>query len=408
MYLTNTGTNGSSSAITHYIKDVTNMASLPYQHSGTINTSKLYCLHNGAYTNNASWGTPVNISTSTKRTHSETLTSQCDGCHKDSTVSSLTQVDFHNASLQGSDINNCLNCHTSATGPGGIYAAINTATFTQHKNVNNTDGGLTNSDCKVCHTDISNMMTSGFTTATKVCADCHTSGNYNAPIISNHNQNGVNISTPAYCSSCHNNSVAQYTYSKNASVGHYGTKTSLIATADCTDCHKNPVNASIWGQASDPANSGTFPHSIANTPKEDCYACHNSASDFHNVSLAKPAIGTVNCLDCHKTTATMAPKKIDSSVIASGSHNSQACENCHTGATDTNMNSYSFTSDPAKTCTACHTGAGQFNAPLVSEHNQNGQDVTTHWLHAPHATATAVCSSRIPALTAAAVRSPIT
>jgi len=72
MYLTNSGTNGSSSAINHYIKDVTNMASLPYQHSGTINTSNCIVCHNGAYTGNVSWGTPVNISTSPKRAHPET------------------------------------------------------------------------------------------------------------------------------------------------------------------------------------------------------------------------------------------------------------------------------------------------------------------------------------------------
>ena len=270
-----------------------------------------------------------------------------------------------------------MNCHTSATGPGGIYAAINTASFTQHKNVNNTDGGLTNSDCTTCHTDISNMMTPGFTTTTRACSECHTgTGVPNAVIIDNHRQSGVNISTASTCANCHNNSVnSGFAYSENATVGHYATKTALIGTQDCTNCHKDSVNGTKWGNALDPANSGTFPHSITNTPKEDCYVCHNSAVNFHNVSLAKPAIGTVTCLDCHKTTATMAPKKIDASVIASGSHNSQACENCHAGATDTNMNTYSFTSDPAKTCTACHTGAGIL--PVVAEHNQNGQDVTT-------------------------------
>ena len=177
---------------------------------------------------------------------------------------------------------------------------------------------------------------------------------------------------------CHNNSVnSSFAYSDNATVSHYATKTNLIATQDCTNCHKNTANATKWGNALDPASSRTFPHSISNTPTEECYTCHNSAINFHNKTLVKPLVSTVTCLDCHKTTATMAPKKIDASVIASGVHKDRACENCHAGATNTNMNTYSFTSDPARTCTYCHTGAGNFSAPLVAEHNQNGQDVTT-------------------------------
>ena len=105
--------------------------------------------------------------------------------------------------------------------------------------------------------------------------------------------------------------------------------------------------------------------------------CAGATFDFHNVSLAKPALSTVNCLDCHATTRTMAPKKIDSSVLSAGVHKNRACENCHANATVANMNTYSFSTDHAKTWTYCHTGSGNFGAPLIAEHNQVGQDIQT-------------------------------
>ncbi|HWR26635.1 MAG TPA: carboxypeptidase regulatory-like domain-containing protein, partial [candidate division Zixibacteria bacterium] len=78
MFLSNAGTNGMTTAFVHYIKDVTNRSTSPYGHFGPMNTSNcITCHRNATYTNNASWGSPVNISTSSKRIHTETLTSQC-------------------------------------------------------------------------------------------------------------------------------------------------------------------------------------------------------------------------------------------------------------------------------------------------------------------------------------------
>ena len=379
MFLPNSGTNGMTTAFMHYLKDVTNKGTSPYGHSGPIDTSDCVNCHNGPNTSNPDWGSPVNISTSTKRAHTETTTAQCDVCHNDGNVASLANVDFHNASIKLADATDCISCHISATGPGGIYNAINTASFTQHKNVNNTDGGLTNSDCMTCHTDITNMMTTGFTTTTKVCSDCHTgTGVPNAVIIDNHRQNGVNITTGASCATCHNNSInSTFAYSDNATVGHYATRTNLIATQDCTNCHKNSVNGTKWGNALDPAGSPSFPHSISNTPTGECYTCHNSAINFHNKTLVKPLVSTVTCLDCHKTTATMAPKKIDATVFGTGVHKNRACTDCHANATDVNMNNYQFSNDPAKTCTYCHVNSSNLAAPQIAEHSQVGQDANT-------------------------------
>ncbi|HYN44562.1 MAG TPA: CxxxxCH/CxxCH domain-containing protein, partial [Candidatus Limnocylindrales bacterium] len=306
--------------------------------------------------------------------------SNCKSCHGSLTASSNITGLMHNAATgAATDLDNCMNCHNTDQ---GIYPAIVESSFGKHKDVNTTGGNnnLTNNDCKTCHYNVTNMNDPGFTTPTKACADCHTTGNYSARIISNHKPGGVNISTAAYCSSCHNNSISMFAYNTNASVGHYTTNTSLVDTANCITCHKNTTNATKWGNATDPWNSPTFPHSINNTPKEDCYACHNnvSATNFHNVTLIKPTISTVNCIDCHTTNKTMAPKEVDAGVFNTGVHKNRACENCHANATDTNMNgTYLFSSDAAKPCTYCHTGPGNFSAPLVGEHTHVGKEVIT-------------------------------
>lgn len=94
----------------HYISNVTDMATTPYGHFGIIDTTNCLICHNGPYTGNASWGTPVNITTSLLRKHTENTNAQCDGCHKDNSVSTLANVDFHNGSFTNFGVN-CLGCH---------------------------------------------------------------------------------------------------------------------------------------------------------------------------------------------------------------------------------------------------------------------------------------------------------
>jgi hypothetical protein len=88
-------------------------------HYGTvnslINTSNCILCHNGLYTGDPNWSSPVNISTSTKRQHNETTTAECDNCHKDNSVPTLADVSFHNAAVRlGAGGDNCLDCHTFA------------------------------------------------------------------------------------------------------------------------------------------------------------------------------------------------------------------------------------------------------------------------------------------------------
>ncbi|MFZ3166281.1 MAG: carboxypeptidase-like regulatory domain-containing protein, partial [Candidatus Methanoperedens sp.] len=240
----------------------------------------------------------------------------------------------------------CMGCHNSQR---GVYPAIAALSFGKHKNVNTTNGTgvLDNNDCRTCHYDIANMTQPGFTTATKTCAECHIQGNFSAPIIQNHMpprlalSPGANITTNAYCSTCHNNSINQFAYSVNASVGHYGTNASMLkptvnqtplpvfgfmnsgdASAynrECNNCH-NPSNAS-WG---DPTLI-TVPHSGRGT----CNECHvnTDASDLHNGSLSLPQ--TFGCLDCHTNYAARyrAPNITNTNMAGFGTCDS----GCHGG-----------------------------------------------------------------------------
>jgi hypothetical protein len=235
---------------------------------------------------------------------------ECLACHGDP----------HRVTLTGGT--ECIACHKSPTGDN-IYAAIDTDSFGKHKNINTTDGNdnLTDSDCESCHYNISNMMNRTLNVDTRTCTDCHIAGNFSAPVIRNHKppkvpvSAGGNISTTAYCSICHNNSINKYIYSVNASVSHYVTNESLVKTVnqtskpgfgfmtsgdaqkynkECNNCH-NPSNQSYGN-----ATLITIPH-IGRATCDECHV-NGSASDLHNVSLGMPV--TFNCLSCHTTYAS--------------------------------------------------------------------------------------------------------
>jgi hypothetical protein len=193
-----------------------------------INTSNCIDCHNGVFTNNASWGSPVNISTSIKRNHNETQTSQCDLCHKDRSIQSLTLVDFHNAGLQ-SDINNCIGCHQTVT-------SLDVGGHSIFNGTNATDNG----DCRTCHLQTCQLEI-GYSNKsnTKYCQDCHT--------IS---ATGPNISRikweerkhgRAECINCH---IADGIYHQGNPRGTVANSTYFnrystpnLNTTDCADCH---------------------------------------------------------------------------------------------------------------------------------------------------------------------------
>jgi hypothetical protein len=248
---------------------------------------------------------------------------------------------------EGTSGSECLNCHERATGPPedpDRYPAIVNYSFNKHQNVNISGevNVLDNSDCIVCHYNISGMDSPGWTTPTMTCMDCHIDGSYQAPIITNHRPGGINIITGTYCATCHNNSINRYAYSGNASVGHYGTNTSLIkptinqtplpgsgfmnssdASAynkECNNCHK-PSNK-------DYGNATLI--SVSHTSKGTCNGCHvnDSAPDLHNSKLGMPE--TYGCKACHTTNAEKygAPNIIGTTM---GLKNPTSCEGCHGG-----------------------------------------------------------------------------
>ena len=336
MYLPNTGTNGTTTAISHYIKDVTNLATSPYEHNGTINTSNCIDCHNGAYTENASWGNPVNISTSSKRTHTETLTSDCDICHNDGTVTSLALVDFHNASIKPGSTDNCLSCHSI----GGISnKTIDTASIGMHINVNKTEGGLnnlTNADCKACHFNTQNMNAMYVVQPgvnVRECNYCHVNQNVPSPSVREHYSGAdVNITTMG-CEDCHRNSlnIPNPASTVNTTIGnvtHYGTTTNLVKptagtyNTACNICHNSATNKTIYGVQNKQVTLG---HTSAAT----CDECHvNSASSaytLHNISLEMPVNNS--CLVCHTTYADkyQAPNLIGTPMAGYTTCNGGSC-----------------------------------------------------------------------------------
>lgn len=273
----------------------------------------------------------------------------CKQCHGSLLSLNATLSEFvHN--VAGGAGEACIGCHTSRA---GIYPGINKSSFGSHINVNRSGGNdsLTNEDCKSCHYDFNytEMIKDGFTTLTRKCTECHVDGVYPAPIISNHRPPKVNLSTgsvittTAYCSTCHNNSINKYDYSINASVGHYGTNSSLIKpTANqtalprygffdqgeasaynrwCSNCH-TPPNMS-YGT---PTNI-TFGH----TSTSACSQCHASAAsdNLHNSSLGLPL--TFSCKDCH----TIYADKYNAPNLTGTNHQGYDCQTaCHSPATD--------------------------------------------------------------------------
>jgi len=245
----------------------------------------------------------------------------CTHCHGGFLSENATMSEFlHNVGF--ADSKKCIDCHTS---PQGKYPAIETASFGKHKDINTTDGNytLSNSDCEGCHYNniTTNMYDQTLDVDTRKCTDCHIEGNFSAPIIKNHKPPkgpviaGGNISTTAYCSICHNNSINKSIYSVNASVSHYGTTTSLVKTVNQTPKPRfgfmTQTDAQQYNQecnnCHDPSNSSYGNATLIATPhigRATCNQCHvdnNNASDLHNNSLRMPE--TFNCRECHTTYA---------------------------------------------------------------------------------------------------------
>ncbi|NJD51790.1 MAG: CxxxxCH/CxxCH domain-containing protein [Candidatus Methanoperedens sp.] len=337
MFLPNAGTNGMTTAFVHYIKDVTNISTSPYQHFGPINTSNcIECHNNATYSNNASWGSPVNISTSIKRNHTETLTSQCDVCHKDSNVSSLAIVDFHNASVQGGS-GSCTSCHSQP--PSGTVRYNMTGAHDLHKSAGY--GSIPETSCDYCHS------TGGKNEAG------HPNTNDNATVVTNASASiGTYNMNPASgnddtCSgvSCHSNGL-----SSGAKVG-IATWNTATAGA-CNECH------STVPSGLPPTGNHTRHYT---TEGYSCAECHGTNADAGNQTGHKTnAVIDINftnvtgSINASKTCSVYchSPNPNDVKPKPTWNTSSVSCGDCHSIPPTITRNNVNHTTDT--NCNGCH------------------------------------------------------
>ena len=276
----------------------------------------------------------------------------------------------------------CTNCHQNATFLGALKNAPKAGAYS---------GSAPQVQKPLNHsTDRNGTKWGTYWTSTKdACVYCHGDNKHiatrlgNAAVPVGSDPIGGAIGTGTVCSSCHNSNDNDY----------------LATMALLTPKPVANLPGSNWNV------TGTD-HASYGTTDADCMTCHGGVlsaspdiSEFvHNVDAGKS--GGPNCISCHDLTGT-APKHIDVNILKNSSHKNlngastdtnKACYACHgTGSAPTSGHPANYKSP--KVCADCHTGSGNYSAPLVAEHNQNGQDVITtlasctimpqQWRHVP-------------------------
>lgn len=282
----------------------------------------------------------------------------------------LTLVSF--AHTGGAIFDNCMSCHGSDTGIyTEKYPAINTSVFGVHRDINITDGTgiLSDSDCSVCHYDVSEMFSEGFTVSTYDCEDCHVKGVVQgAPGVYNHARN-ANISVNAFCSDCHNKTADLFKFNADASTSHYGRNAGFglpPGEAYCIFCHRNSSTVYkniMQNQNNDQINDHTTgiinPGHPAGRP--DCSECHGQ-DRLHGSNIYKPALNSFFCENCHKN-----------DPIQKNRHNDMVeCTGCHTEVkSDIHnikyiMQNGSYRGINATGCEDCHDPGYKFRLPFLA------------------------------------------
>ena len=263
---------------------------------------------------------------------------------------------FFSANAGDALFENCMSCHDSDI---GIYPVIDPSFFGIHRDINITDGSgnLSDGDCSVCHYDISNMFSSGFTVSTYTCEDCHVYGAIpGAPGVYNHNRN-TNISVNVFCSDCHNKTANLFRYSINASAAHYGINASFgISPGEpyCIYCHRNS-STNYYDLMQNPNNDQINDHTtgilypIHPAGRPDCTTCHGT-DRLHGPGIYKPVLNSGFCISCHT-----------SDTLQKNRHNDAVeCTDCHTDVqSDIHTIKYvmqngSYRSISATGCPDCH------------------------------------------------------
>ncbi|NJD77391.1 MAG: hypothetical protein FIB08_09900 [Candidatus Methanoperedens sp.] len=290
----------------------------------------------------------------------------CETCHAQLGAYSKTSLNYsHSLNVGAAGGANCVACHDVG---GSAPKLVNVASIQNgiHKGLNNATADI-NKACYACHSD-GTPPASGHPANyknPKLCTDCHTDGNFTAPIIQDHKppkldmnpgRAGTEITAGVYCSVCHINSNNNISSTQNATVSHYGTNSSLLkptvnqttmprfgfftladASAnnkECANCH-NPSNSS-YGNATFMSN--------AHTPTGTCVQCHvdGDADNLHNGSLGMPV--TFQCKDCHTTKADQykAPNLTGTSHVSLTCGSGAACHIPGGQFDNRNMHNWSF------------------------------------------------------------------
>jgi len=230
----------------------------------------------------------------------------CYTCHNGtSNYNYITQF-MHNTTRGLGGGADCVGCH-GLGGSAPIHIDAANISNSVHANLNSNATNTTeltdpiDKACWACHGDGSEPSEHPDNyKSPRGCEYCHTSGLYNATLVSEHIPvESANIETTAYCSTCHNNSIQSFnnsdsrTPTSNETTAHYATTTNLINSISgpegCVYCHENSTAAALWGGAGDPRNSTQRAHD--ETENRLCYTCHldnaTIPESFHNDTIIR-------------------------------------------------------------------------------------------------------------------------
>ena len=244
---------------------------------------------------------------------------------------------------QAHTIPDCNDCHI-----GDNYTTLATDCYSCHTNEYNEAANPNHSSagfpqtCETCHTAIPGWKPANFNHtsfpltgghSTPLCIDCHKGGDY--------------TSTPADCSSCH-----QEDYLTTANPSH----TAAGFSQDCLTCHTTDPGW-IPTTFSHPGFSLTLGHStpdcidchigeVYSGIQTECYSCHQPEyAASSNPKHSAAGFSTV-CQTCHTANPGWEPTSFNhSSFPLTGGHTVPECNDCHIGD--------NYTSVPAD-CYACH------------------------------------------------------
>jgi len=269
------------------------------------------------------------------------LTTDCTICHN--STSDWTDVTFSHTSVDNLP---CADCHLN-----------------QYNNTTDPDHGASGftTDCTQCHTSTSDWTQVNFdhNLVTVPCADCHmpdynNTANSSNPDVPNHVDTGFTTD----CTQCH---VSTSDWSQ-VDFNH------ATVTAPCADCHMPDYNNLPNATYPDAPNHADLGLST------DCTICHNSTTDWTDVTFTHTSVSDIPCADCHlnqynnttdpnhsasgfSTDCTLCHNSTSDWLDVTFDHSniSQPCADCHLEDYNSAINPNHISQQYPTTCEDCHT-----------------------------------------------------